>query len=95
MVITSIKNTNPTYPHGVQINWKKLTKNTVGYQLQVSFSKSFANPAMNQYMGKGKKGWNVGLNAGDRIYARVRAYNVVNGKKKYGSWSAVKTQVAK
>ena len=97
MKITKMKKTtpNPNYPHGVQIIWKKLTKNTTGYQLQVSFTKSFKNPPLNKFIPTNYTKHNVGLDKGTRIYARIRAYNVVDGKRIYGKWSKVKTQKAK
>lgn len=72
------------------IKWKKI-KDASGYQIQYAKSKKFS----------GKKTVNVGkttvkktikkISSKRRYYVRMRAYKTVAGKKKYGSWSKVKS----
>ncbi len=72
------------------IKWKKIS-DVSGYQIQYAKSKKF----------KGKKTLTVGgsiinktinkLSSKKKYYVRIRAYKIVAGKNKYGSWSKVKT----
>ncbi len=71
-------------------NWKKIN-NVNGYQIQYSTSKKFRN-AKTKMVGSNtvKKTINK-LVSKKKYYVRVRAYKVVVGKNKYGSWSKVKS----
>lgn len=72
------------------VEWKSVS-GADGYQIQYAKSKSF----------KGKKTATVSsgvtkktikkLSGKKRYYVRVRAYEVVNGSRKYGNWSSVKS----
>ena len=69
----------------ILVQWKKLKK-AKGYQVQYAANKKFKKTSKltkaNKYVSKKLKK--------KTYYVRVRAYQMVNGKKVYGKWSAVK-----
>ncbi|MCD7746701.1 MAG: InlB B-repeat-containing protein [Lachnospiraceae bacterium] len=75
------------------IKWKSDTKAS-GYQIQVSTSEMFtsgtttSNSTSNV---KNKKATLKNMTKNKTYYVRIRAYKKINGKKVYGSWSAVKS----
>ncbi|MBO5486230.1 MAG: hypothetical protein J5988_04780, partial [Eubacterium sp.] len=83
-VIQSLKNTKT---RTIQCKLKKV-KNAAGYQLRYATNKKMKNSK-----NKNVKGTTVTLKKLKKkktYYIKVRAYRLVNGKKKYGKWSSVK-----
>ena len=75
-----------------KIKWKKNTKVT-GYQIQYSLNKKFKKGKKFNTKKKLVKGGKLSkklvkkLKSKKTYYVRIRAYVVVNGKKKFGAWS--------
>lgn len=67
---------------------KKITGAT-GYQVQYSTNSKFKSAKKTAFTGISKKVKK--LSSGKTYYVRVRTYNIVNGKKTYGKWSASKS----
>lgn len=87
VTLSSVKSTKKKK---ATIKWKK-TSNVNGYQIQYAKSKKFKNGrtiTVGEYTSKKtiKK-----LSSRKKYYVRIRAYKNVVGKKKYGSWSKVKS----
>lgn len=83
-VIQSLKNKKTGT---IQCKLKKV-KNATGYQIRYA-----ANKKMKNSKNKNVKGTTVTLKKLKKkktYYIKVRAYRLVNGKKKYGKWSSVK-----
>ncbi|SFQ06030.1 hypothetical protein SAMN02910358_00562 [Lachnospiraceae bacterium XBB1006] len=72
------------------VTWKKITKNCKGYQIQVAKKKTFAKGSIVSTTHTTKTSYSVTLKKRTKYYVRVRAYKLVNGKKKYGTWSGAK-----
>ena len=78
----------------VTVKWKKQTKITDGYQIQVATDSSFTkNKKTKTVKGKSKTAVTVkGLKTNKKYYVRVRTYNEdYYGYKVYSSWSKAKT----
>lgn len=74
----------------VTVKWKK-SAGVGGYQLQYARNKKFKNAATVTVSGSGKTSRTIGgLKSKKTYYVRMRGYKKVNGKKLYGSWSAVR-----
>lgn len=73
----------------LKIYWKNIEK-AKGYQIKISTNRNFNRSktvnTVNASMKTIKK-----LKSGTKYYVKVRAYTKVNGKKKYGRWSNVKS----
>ena len=74
----------------VTVKWKK-SAGVGGYQIQYARSKKFKNAANVTVSGSGRTSRTIGgLKSKKTYYVRVRGYKKVDGKKLYGSWSAVR-----
>ncbi len=81
---------------GFTVKWKKQAKQTTGYQIQYSTSKTFKNAKTVTV----KKNTTVSkkltkLKAKKKYYVRIRTYKTVDGKKYYSAWSKAKTVTTK
>ena len=72
----------------VKVTWKNISGET-GYQISKSTSKS-KDGTIKTVKSSSAKSTKITAKKGNQFYYKVRAYKVVNGKKVYGSWSAVK-----
>lgn len=72
---------------GFKVTFKKQPPASA-YQIQYSVSRSFTGAKTTAVKGTAKTV--TGLTSGKTYYVRARSYTVVNGKKIYGAWSAVK-----
>ncbi len=79
----------------LKISWEKV-KNVNGYQIQYSTSSKFKK-AKNITIKKAKTTSKTikKLQSKKKYYVRIRTYIIVNGKKKYSSWSKKKSQKTK
>ena len=79
----------------LKITWKKVT-GIKGYQIQYSTSSKFKN-AKKITIKKSKITSRTikKLKAKKKYYVRIRTYKIVNGKKKYSSWSKKKSKKTK
>lgn len=79
----------------LKISWEKV-KNVNGYQIQYSTSSKFKK-AKNITIKKAKTTSKTikKLQSKKKYYVRIRTYIMVNGKKKYSSWSKKKSQKTK
>ncbi len=77
-------------------SWKAVSGAT-GYEVQYSTAKNFkkGTKTVTIKKAKTKKTTIKKLTKGKKYYVRIRAYKTVNGKKIYGSWSAVKNVKSK
>lgn len=73
----------------VKVKWTNINGET-GYQISKSTKKAGTNIVSTYKTTKGKYK-TVKATKGKRYYYKVRAYKVVDGKKVYGPWSAVKS----
>ena len=83
---------------GLKVRWTPTTKNTSGYQIEYSTSKSFKQKYSKKVTVSGKTNSAVTikeLKKSKKYYLRIRVYKEVNGKKIYSSWSDVKTKKTK
>ena len=71
------------------VKWKAVYKAT-GYELQYSTSNTFVSGKTKTVLTK-QKSENFKLKKNTTYYIRIRAYQVINGKKVYSSWSATKS----
>ena len=78
---------------GFNVNWKKQTEETTGYQIQYSTNKNFTsgNKTVNITKNKTTSKSISKLKAKKKYYVRIRTYKKVNGKKIYSSWSNSKS----
>ncbi len=90
--ITSLKSRSK----GLSVKWKKKSKNTSGYQLQISTSSKFKNAKKINVKGK-KSGSKIikKLKSNKKYYVRVRTYRSFNGTKFYSKWSKSKNKITK
>lgn len=74
------------------VKWSKKSK-VSGYQIQLATDKKFKANKKTVTVGKSSTTSKTisKLKAKKKYYVRVRTYIVVNGKKQYSGWSAVKT----
>ena len=83
--ITKVKSKKPK----VIVTWKKVS--CTGYELQVSASSKYKDPAKYKLGGVSKS---IGkLKNKKTYYFRVRPYNTENGKTTYGDWSTYSSKV--
>ncbi len=79
------------------VKWKKVSKNCSGYQIQYAQNSKFNDGKVTVTVksknttSKTIKNTDADDEYGGAVSVRVRAYNVVKGKKVYGAWSKVKT----
>lgn len=73
---------------GFKVTYTKQTAAT-GYQIQYSTVKTMSGAGTKNVTAASKT--ITGLKSGKTYYVRVRSYTVVNGKKVYGAWSAIKS----
>lgn len=77
------------------IYWNQIIKNGKGYELQVCTSKKFKKKKTytlvmtRKSTSKTAYTYIYNLKDGTKYYVRMRAFNKVSGKKKYGKWSKV------
>ena len=71
------------------IKWKKVKK-AKGYQIKISTSKKFDKPFTKTFSKKSSK-LNIKLDDNKIYYIKVRAYQKINGTKKFGKWSKKKS----
>ncbi len=62
-----------------------------GYEVQIATDKKFKKNRKNYSVKNVNKKTFKKLKSKRKYFVRVRAYKLTNGKKIYGSWSAVKT----
>lgn len=79
---------NPLGGRKLKITWKK-DKNATGYQVQLALNKKFTKSKLS-YHTVATSGTIKKLKKGKRYYVRVRAYKLINGKRKYTEWCTVK-----
>lgn len=87
---TKFKNIKTTKTTAI-IKWNKISKQTKGYQLQISKKDNFKSK--NTFTIKNNKITSTiirKLTAGKKYYVRIRTYKVVNGKNYYSEWSQIK-----
>ncbi|MDD6201619.1 MAG: calcineurin-like phosphoesterase, partial [Lachnospiraceae bacterium] len=74
-----------------KVTWKKDSKVT-GYQVVYASNKSFTKNVTTTSVKKNTQSSLTikKLTSKTKVYVKVRSYKVVNGKKMYGSYSAVK-----
>ena len=83
---------------GLKVRWTPTKKNTSGYQIEYSTSKTFKSKYSKKVTVSGKTNSSVTikkLKKSKKYYLRIRVYKKVNGKKIYSSWSDVKTKKTK
>ena len=83
---------------GLKVRWISTKKNTSGYQIEYSRSKTFKSKYSKKTTVSGKANSSVTikkLKKSKKYYLRIRVYKKVNGKKIYSSWSDVKTKKTK
>lgn len=93
---TSIKSLKAS-KKAVTVKWKKQTKNTDGYVIQYSKSKSFkkGNKTIT-VKGKSKTSKKIKkLKKKKKYYFRIRTYKTYNGMTLYSKWSKTKSKKAK
>lgn len=74
----------------VVVYWNK--QNGIGgYEIQIATDKKFKNNKKNYLATNTNKKTVKKLKSKKKYYVRIRAYKLVNGKKIYGNWSAVKS----
>ena len=87
---TSVKATS-TAKGKLKVTYAKDTSAT-GYEVVYSTSSKLTNAKTFDAKGAGKVTCTFsGLKSGKTYYVRIRPYKVVDGKKYYGIWSAVKS----
>ncbi len=76
----------------MQLRWAKI-RNISGYQIQISTNKKFQKNTDIILAGKGETYYHakMKLNKGTTLYARIRPYKVVKGRKTFGKWTSAKT----
>lgn len=83
---------------GLKVRWTPTKKNTSGYQIEYSTSKTFKSKYSKKVTVSGKTNSSVTikkLKKSKKYYLRIRVYKKVNGKKIYSSWSDIKTKKTK
>ena len=79
----------------LKVSWKKV-KDVSGYQIQYSTSSKFKGAKKITIKKAGITSKTIKkLKAKKKYYVRIRTYKIVNGKKKYSSWSKKKSQKTK
>ena len=79
----------------IKVQIKKKEAGVVGFQVKVSTSKKFKKKLTKTALTKKLTKTFKKLKSGKKYFVKVRAYNVVNGKKVYGKWSKVKAKKVK
>lgn len=77
----------------MKITWKKSSIDCTGYEIQYCMSKNFKSSKVYKAEIKKQKtiSWKKkGLKSKRKYYVRVRAYQELDGRKIYGTWSAVR-----
>ena len=75
----------------ITVKWKKPEKKVTGYEIRYSTAKSMKNAkkkTIKSYKNTTKK--ITELKSGKKYYVQIRAYKLVDGKKKYSTWSEKK-----
>lgn len=87
--VTGLKSVSVT-KHTVKLKWTK--KDCDGYEVFRAVSKNGTYKRIKSLPGKNKNSYKcTGLRSGKRYYFKVRAYKKVNGRKKYGACSTIKS----
>lgn len=73
----------------VKVTWKNIEEAT-GYQIKVSTNNNFSKAKTINTVNASKKTIKK-LKSGTKYYVKVRAYTKINGNKKYGNWSKIRT----
>lgn len=89
---TKIKKVTPL-KKSFKLTWKRVTKNSNGYEIQYALNKKFTKSKKTVTVKKNKitKKTVKKLKANKKYFVRIRAYRVVNGTKYYSKWSKIKT----
>lgn len=74
------------------LQWKKMTTQTSGYQIQYATRKNFSKAKSKTITGRTKIRTKIKkLKSGKKYYVRIRTFKTVNGKKYYSKWSKIKS----
>lgn len=98
--VTTMKYTKPVIKSlkpgkkSIKVTIKKKATGVVGFQIKASLNKKFKKNTKTVTSKKVTKTIKK-LKSGKKYFVKVRAYNVINGKKVYGKWSKVKAKVVK
>lgn len=77
---------------GFTVIWKKQARETNGYQIRYSTSKSMKGAKTKTAEGRAKSSLKIAkLKGGKKYYVQVRTYKKAGGKTYYSSWSKAKT----
>jgi hypothetical protein len=77
---------------GFTVTWKKQARETDGYQIRYSTSKSMKGAKAKTAKGRAKSSLKIAkLKGGKKYYVQVRTYKKAGGKTYYSSWSKAKT----
>ena len=76
----------------ITVKWKKQTKQTKGYEIQIATNSKFTKNLKTIIVSKNKTTSKTikKLKANKKYYVRIRTYNKFNGTKYYSTWSKVK-----
>lgn len=77
------------------VKWNKITNDISGYEIQVSKTKTFKTKTVVTIKNNKVVSTKVSKLATGKLYIRMRAYRIVNGKKYYSAWSAIKIMTVK
>ena len=91
---TSVSGKIAAKSKGLTVRWKKQSKFTTGYQIQISTNKKFAKKETVTKTVKKNSTTKLTvkkLKPKKKYYVRIRTYKVVKGKKYCSSWSKAKT----
>ena len=75
------------------VNWKSKTENTRGYVIEFADNAQFKNKTRYVVRGINKSLSDISgcFKSGQKVYFRIRSYNVVNGKYVYSDYSSVRS----
>ncbi len=79
----------------IKVQIKKKEVGVVGFQVKASTSKKFSKKLTKTVLTSKLAMTFKKLSSGKKYFVKVRAYNVINGKKVYSKWSKVKTTKVK
>jgi len=94
---TAISSAKSMKKGNLTVQWKKVTVQTSGYQIQYARNSRFTSGRVSKTLSSNRtvKMIRSGLKSGRKYWVRVRTYKTVNGKKYYSAWSKVKTVTVK
>ena len=85
----SLKSVITISTSSVKVTWKNIEEAT-GYQIKISSNNNFSKAKTVNTINASKKTIKK-LKSGTKYYVKVRAYTKINGNKKYGNWSKIKS----